>query len=86
MTTRFINNRQETNVTIQHINQRELATRWGMSERTLERWRCIGWGPCFIKLGGRIIYRVEDIEAYEMNNMRVSTSELVHMEHVGGAL
>ena len=30
--------------TCNHINQKQLADRWDLSERTLERWRAIGWG------------------------------------------
>jgi len=31
--------------TCNHINQKQLADRWDLSERTLERWRGVGWGP-----------------------------------------
>lgn len=60
---------------ITHLSQRELAERWTLSERTLERWRAIGWGPCFLKIGGRVVYRLEDVEAYERNCLRASTRE-----------
>ena len=30
--------------TCNHINQKQLADRWDLSQRTLERWRAIGWG------------------------------------------
>lgn len=60
---------------ITHINQAQLSDRWGLAQRTLERWRAIGWGPVFIKLGGRVIYRLEDIEAYERQHLRKSTSK-----------
>ena len=33
-----------------HLNQRTLATRWDVSEATLERWRSEGIGPRFLKL------------------------------------
>ena len=33
-----------------HLSQTELANRWRMSPRTLERWRFTGEGPQFIKL------------------------------------
>ncbi|MDO9502718.1 AlpA family transcriptional regulator [Falsiroseomonas sp.] len=48
-----------------HMNQRELAARWGMSVRTLERWRFLRQGPPFLKLGGRVAYRLDDVEAFE---------------------
>jgi hypothetical protein len=50
---------------VRRINQRQLAARWGMSARTLERWRSLCQGPPFLKLGGRIAYQLEDVEAYE---------------------
>lgn len=48
-----------------HLHQIELATRWCISPRTLERWRWRGTGPRYIKIGGRVVYRLEDIEAFE---------------------
>jgi hypothetical protein len=51
-------------MTIAHLNQVELSRRWSISPRTLERWRWTGQGPRF---------RVEDIEAYEAEQLRTST-------------
>ena len=62
---------------IKHLNQHQLARRWCMSHRTLERWRWTGEGPRFLKLGGRIAYREDDIEAYEVSRLQVSTSKSV---------
>ena len=56
-----------------HLSQTELAARWNISHRTLERWRWTGEGPQFIKIGGRVVYRQEDIEAYEAGHLRPST-------------
>ena len=58
---------------VRHLNQAEVAQRWSVSHRTLERWRWIGQGPRFLKIGGRVIYRMEDIEAYETEQLRTST-------------
>ncbi|MGO4917723.1 helix-turn-helix transcriptional regulator [Pseudogemmobacter sp. W21_MBD1_M6] len=52
------------------LNQVELAARWKISPRTLERWRHTGDGPSFIKLGGRVIYRIADVEAFEHQELR----------------
>jgi hypothetical protein len=49
----------------QHLNQIELSRRWKVSPRTLERWRWQKTGPDFLKVGGRVVYRLADIEAYE---------------------
>ena len=56
-----------------HLNQKQLAEYWGISERTLERWRSIGWGPRFIKIGVRVVYRMEDILEYETQHLADST-------------
>ncbi|PQO24004.1 hypothetical protein C2I36_05255 [Rhodobacteraceae bacterium WD3A24] len=52
------------------LNQKELARRWGISHRTLERWRYTGQGPAFLKLGGRVLYRLADVEAFEQSQLR----------------
>jgi len=31
----------------------------------LERWRWLGQGPRYLKIGGRVVYRLEDVEAFE---------------------
>jgi len=59
---------------ITHLHQIDLARRWKLSPRTLERWRWLGQGPQHVKVGGRVIYRLEDVEAFEANNLRTSTS------------
>ena len=53
-----------------HLNQIDLANRWNISHRTLERWRWTGTGPAFLKLGGRVVYRSEDVEAVETCHLR----------------
>ena len=58
-----------------HLNQIDLAARWNISHRTLERWRWTGEGPRFVKLGGRVVYRLEDVEAYEREQIRASTAD-----------
>ena len=56
---------------VRHLNQKQLARRWGMSHRTLERWRCQNQGPAWLKVGGRVLYRIEDIEQYERAKLAV---------------
>ena len=62
-------------MSVKHLNQRQLADRWDLSEATLERWRSEGIGPVFLKLQGQVRYRIEDIEAFEVDSLRKSTSE-----------
>jgi hypothetical protein len=51
---------------IRHLNQVQLSRRWSISPRTLERWRWLHQGPQYLKIGGRVVYRLDDIEAFEM--------------------
>jgi hypothetical protein len=52
------------------LSEKLLARRWGFSHRTLERWRHDEIGPAYLKIGGRIVYRLSDIEAYEADQQR----------------
>ena len=61
-------------MSVKHLNQRQLADRWDLSEATLERWRSEGIGPVFLKLQGQVRYRIEDIEAFEVDSLRRSTT------------
>lgn len=52
-----------------HLNQMQLARRSNLSPRTLERWRYYGEGPAFFKIGRRVVYRIEDVEAFEASRV-----------------
>ena len=58
-----------------YLTQTELAARWRISPRTLERWRWAGDGLRFIKVGGRVLYSLKDIEAYEAAQTRCVTGD-----------
>ena len=38
---------------------------WAPAQRTLAAWRYQGSGPVVTRLGGRVAYRVDDVEAFE---------------------
>jgi hypothetical protein len=59
---------------IRHLNQIDLSRRWSLSPRTLERWRWLREGPVYLKIGGHVRYRLEDIEAYEAEQRRASNA------------
>jgi hypothetical protein len=61
-------------MSVRHLHQADLARRWNISPRTLERWRWLGQGPRFLKIGGRVVYRLEDIEAFEAAQLRTSSA------------
>jgi len=50
---------------VRHLNQIDLSRRWNISPRTLERWRWLKQGPRYLKIGGRVVYRLDDIEEFE---------------------
>jgi hypothetical protein len=58
-----------------HWNQVELSRHWCISPRTLERWRWLKKGPAYLKIGGRIVYRLCDIEAYEAAQVRRTNAD-----------
>jgi hypothetical protein len=59
---------------VRHLHQVELARRWNISPRTLENWRWLGQGPAYLKVGGRVLYRIEDVEAFEAASLQASAS------------
>ena len=48
----------------------------GMSSRTLEKWRGLGTGPPYLKLGRRVLYSTTELETWLKSRRRQSTSEL----------
>jgi DNA invertase Pin-like site-specific DNA recombinase len=75
--------RKETKMEVVHLNQKQLAARWSISEATLERWRCEGIGPRFLKLCGRVLYRQVDIVVvYKIDRLTRSLTDISRMIEV----
>lgn len=53
----------------------EASRRLGISVSTLTKWRLTGAGPRFVKLGSRVGYRDEDLDAFVTDRIRRSTSD-----------
>jgi hypothetical protein len=53
-----------------HLTQFELAERWRLSGRTLEKWRQTGRGPRWLRVGGRVLYPADEVERFEAANLR----------------
>lgn len=47
------------------LTEKMLADRWVCSVARLQRWRTIGEGPPYLKIVGKVLYRLKDIEVYE---------------------
>jgi hypothetical protein len=46
-----------------------LAARWHCSTSRLQYWRSTDQGLSYLKMLGRVLYRIEDIQAYEQQSM-----------------
>ena len=58
-----------------YLTQDEVAALLRLSARTLERHRLAGTGPQYTKLGRRVVYKREAIDAWAAANTFSSTSE-----------
>ena len=57
------------------LRTKEAARFLGISIRTLEKHRTYGTGPTYRKIGGRVLYAVEDLQAWTAIGARKSTSD-----------
>lgn len=59
------------------LTAQEVSNRYDgrISVKTLTNWRNLGGGPPFTKLGGKVLYPVEKLVAWEQRNTVQSTSE-----------
>ncbi|ANC91102.1 DNA-binding protein [Azospirillum humicireducens] len=53
----------------------EAARFLGLSSRTMEKHRLYGTGPRYRKIGGRVVYAVEDLKSWADQGLRTSTSD-----------
>lgn len=58
-----------------YLRTPDAAVHLGLSARTLEKHRCYGTGPDYHKLGGRVVYRLDDLDAWARTGLRHSTSD-----------
>jgi predicted DNA-binding transcriptional regulator AlpA len=58
-----------------YLRTPEAARFVGLSIRTLEKHRIYGTGPRYAKLGGRVVYRLEDLQAWVDSGVKASTSD-----------
>lgn len=66
------------------LDAHQLAKRWNLSPRTLERHRMNGDGPRYLRVGGAVRYRLADIEAYEAEQLAAAEAEHIARKQ-GGA-
>ncbi len=66
---------QSENLPLRYLRTKEAAEFLSLSARTLEKHRTYGTGPDYRKLGGRVVYAVEDLQAWAERGAVTSTSD-----------
>ncbi|MFQ6552738.1 helix-turn-helix transcriptional regulator [Aestuariibius insulae] len=59
-----------------YLRTPEAARLLSLSDRTLEKHRTYGTGPKYRKIGGRVVYAVEDLQAWADRGLKRSTSDI----------
>lgn len=57
------------------LSAADAARHLGISPSTLAKWRLSGKGPRYVKAGRRVLYRPADLDAWQAENTRRSTSD-----------
>ncbi|MCC8959485.1 DNA-binding protein [Bradyrhizobium sp. Pear77] len=59
------------------LDPHQLAERWGAGPRIarVANWKVSGKGPRFTKIGGSVLYDIEEVEAWEKRRTAQSTAE-----------
>ena len=57
------------------LRTKEAGEFLSLSARTLEKHRTYGTGPAYRKLGGRVVYAIDDLEAWAARGAVTSTSD-----------
>lgn len=67
--------RQTINLPPRYLTTPEAGRFLGLSGRTLEKHRTFGTGPRYRKIVGRVIYSIDDLQAWADATMRHSTAD-----------
>lgn len=47
-----------------YVDQKSFAAMLGRSQKCVAAWRARGYGPAYYRLGGRVMYCMDDIAAF----------------------
>jgi hypothetical protein len=65
----------EEKLSVTHLTSKQLAERYNMHPNSVADWRVDGYGPKFLKLGKNVLYPVVEVEKWEKEQLKRSTSE-----------
>ena len=60
---------------LRYLRTKEAAEFLSLSARTLEKHRTYGTGPAYHKLGGRVVYSVDDLETWAERRDAAATAQ-----------
>ena len=60
---------------LRYLRTPEAARFLSLSGRTLEKHRTYGTGPAYRKIGGRVVYAVDDLKAWADRGIKTSTRD-----------
>lgn len=60
----------------------DLYHRWSgkVKKSTLNQWRYLKKGPVFTKIGGKVLYKEEDVRVFEATHFLASTENNIQIE------
>ena len=57
-----------------NLDEHEAAAKYGPSIYWFRRARCVGGGPRYIKLSGRVLYKDTDLQSFFDSKVRANTA------------
>lgn len=62
-------------IPLRYLRTAEAGRFLGLSGRTLEKHRTYGTGPTYRKIGGRVVYAVDDLRSWADRGAQLSTTD-----------
>jgi len=57
------------------LTEEQVADQLSITTNTLRKWRWLGKGPAFIKIGAAVRYEADTLATFIKSNIKTSTSE-----------
>lgn len=57
------------------LTEEQVAEQLSITTNTLRKWRWLGKGPAFIKMGAAVRYEADTLATFIRSNVKTSTSE-----------
>ena len=58
------------------LTEEQVAEQLSITTNTLRKWRWLGKGPAFIKIGAAVRYEADTLATFIRSNVKTSTSEV----------